>query len=72
MFLPLLSVGQIDPSFKIENLGTKVVFQGKMGGKVFYTMNNFGIVHFTSFMIDVWKYIFRAITFIHAAFSKCF
>ena len=42
-----------------------MVFQGKMCGKVFYAMNNLGIAHFSSFVIE---YIFKAIIFIHAAF----
>ena len=31
-------------------------------------MNNFGIAHFSLFVIDAWKYIFKAIIFILAAF----
>ena len=43
----------------IENLGTKVVFGGKMCGKsFFYAKNNFGITHFSLFVIDAWKYIY--------------
>ena len=33
----------------------------------FYAKNNFGIVHFSLFVIDALKYIFEAIIFIHAA-----
>ena len=51
----------------IENLGKKVVFRGKVYGKVFYAKNNFGIAHFSLFVIDAWKYIFKAIIFIQAA-----
>ena len=34
----------------IENLETKVVFRGKMCGKDFYVMNNFGIAHFSLYV----------------------
>ena len=43
-------------------------FRAKMCGKVFYAKNNFGIAHFPLFVIDAWKYIFKAIIFIQAAF----
>ena len=39
-----------------------------MCGKVFYVMNNFQIAHSSLSMIDAWKYIFKAIIFIHAVF----
>ena len=52
----------------IENLETKVVFRGKMCGKDFYVMNNFGIAHFSLYVTGAWKYIFKAIVLIHAAF----
>ena len=52
----------------IENLWTKVVFRGKMCGKDFYVMNNFGIAHFSLYVTGAWKYIFKAIVLIHAAF----
>ena len=52
----------------IENLETKVVFRGKMCGKDFYVMNSFGIAHFSSYVTGAWKYIFKAILLIHAAF----
>ena len=39
-----------------------------MRGNVFYAKNNFGIAHFSLFVINAWKYIFNAIIFIHAAF----
>ena len=52
----------------IENLGTKVVFRAKICDKVFYAMNNFGIAHFSLFLIDAKRYISKAIIFIHAAF----
>ena len=39
-----------------------------MCGKNFYAINNFGIANFSLFVIDAWKYIFKAIIFIHAAF----
>ena len=45
-----------------------MVFPGKMYGKIFYAMNNFWIANFSLFVIEVWKYIFKAIMFIHAAF----
>ena len=45
-----------------------MVFRGKMCGKVFYAKNNFGIAHFSLFVIDAWKYIYNAIIFIQAAF----
>ena len=47
----------MESSGNIENLGTKVVFRGTMCGKV-YAKNNFGIAHFSIFVIDAWKYIF--------------
>ena len=34
----------------IEKLWTKVVFRGKMCGKDFYVMNNFGIAHFSLYV----------------------
>ena len=52
----------------IENLGTKVVVRGKMCGKDFYVMNNFGIAHFQLYVTGAWKYIFKGIVLIHAAF----
>ena len=39
-----------------------------MCDKVFYAMNNFGIAHFSLFVIDAWKYIFKAIKVIPVAF----
>ena len=39
-----------------------------MCGKVFYAKINFGISHFSLFVIDAWKYIFKAIPFIQVAF----
>ena len=39
-----------------------------MCGKVFHTKSNFGIAHFSLFVIDAWKYTFKAIIFIQAAF----
>ena len=39
-----------------------------MCGKVFYVKNNFGIANFSLFVIGAWKYIFKAIIFIQAAF----
>ena len=52
----------------IENLETKVLFRGKMCGKDFYVMNTFGIDHFSLYVTGAWKYIFKAIVLIHAAF----
>ena len=52
----------------IENLGTKVVFRGKMCGKEFYVVDNFGIAHFSLYVTCAWKYIFKAIVLIHVAF----
>ena len=37
-----------------------------MCGKVLYAKNNFA--QFSLFVIDAWKYIFKAIILIHAAF----
>ena len=31
-------------------------------------MNNFGIAHFSLYVTGAWKYIFKAIVLIHAAF----
>ena len=39
-----------------------------MCGKVFRAMNNFGIARFSLFVIDAWKYLFKAIIFIHSSF----
>ena len=39
-----------------------------MCDKVFHAMNNFGIAHFPAFVIDAWKYIFKATILIHVAF----
>ena len=38
-----------------------------MCGNVIYAKNNFGIAHFSLFVIDAWKYIFKAV-FIQATF----
>ena len=45
-----------------------MLFQGKICGKAFHAMNNFGIANFSFFVIDAEKYIFKTIIFIHAVF----
>ena len=50
----------MDSTGSIENLGTKVVFRGKMCGKEFYVMNNFVIANFSLYVTGAWKYMFKA------------
>ena len=39
-----------------------------MCDKFFYAMHNFGIAHFSLFVIGAWKYISKSMILIHAAF----
>ena len=43
-----------------------------MCGKFFYAMNKFGTADFSLFVIDTWKYIFKATTFIRVLFIHKF